>query len=221
MNNKLRKDMGFAVYGFMVEDLGLSGNALLVYALIYSFRRSGLTYYGTQEYLANRIGCVPSTVKRTLKALVNAKLITKVYDKESKTPIYIINEDENDLNNFENGGSKKAVDFNTFQGAFCPSERLILPTKNKEIIKNTSSTSSSECAFAQKGNSSISFLRYGLEGLVTMTEEQYLALCNSIGDEMTETYINRLETYLIANPGVCLKSHYKTLCKWVREDAAL
>ena len=225
MKNSAQKARGFTVYEFMVAELGLSGNALLVYALLYSFGDCGLAFYGTLEYLSERIGCSVSSVKRLLDSLIKANLITKVYEKDSKTPIYIINDgiedSENTENKTENGGGEHTADFEPDRGSFWSSEELILSSKNKEIINTTSSTSSSKSACAQRGNSPISFLRYGLNGIVTMTESQYTAFCNLVGDEMAEIYINRLETYLISNPDVCLKSHYKTLCKWVREDASV
>ena len=219
--NTHQADSGFVVHTFMIDELGLSGYALLAYALIYSFEKSGLTYYGTREYLADRIGCSLASVKRSLKMLLSANLITKVYEKGSRTPIYTINNlDEKDENN-KNDGIKMTVDFEPPRGSFCTPEGLILDPKNKEIINNTSSSTSSKSAYAQGRNSSISFLKYGVEGLVTMTEGQYDALCDALGKEIAESYIGRLETYLISNPAVCLKNHYRTLLKWAREDAKI
>lgn len=202
----------------MVGELGLGGTRLLIYALIYSFKRSGLTYYGTQEYLADRIGCAVSTIRRSLKMLLDANLITKVYEKGSKTPIYTINDSFENNKNDEKDGCKMTADFNTSNRSFSADDALILSDKNKEIINNTSSTSS-KSAYAQRDDFKVSFLKYGVEGLVTMTKEQYNALCDSLGEKMTEAYVGRLETYLISNPGVCLKSHYKTLRRWAEEDA--
>lgn len=221
MNKNEWSESGFVVYGFMVGELGLSGIKLLIYALIYSFKKSGLTYYGTQEYLSDRIGCSLASVKRSLKALTDAKLITKVYENGSRMPIYTINELAKNNKNDKKDGSKMTVNFEPLKGSFCTSEELIFTPKNKERIKNTSSTTSSKSACAQRKNSSISFLKYGVEGLVTMTEEQYDDLCSSLGEEMAQTYIGRLETYLISNPAVCLKNHYKAIQKWAREDASV
>ena len=221
MKNDLEKERGFTVYEFMVKELGLSGNALLVYALIYSFSRCGCRYYGTQEYISERIGCAISTVARLLGMLLSANLITKVYEKGYNTPFYSTKDLHGSEENSTNDGIKKTVDFNNPTHSFSVGEPLIFGDNNKEIINTTSSTSSLERACAKRGNSTISFLRYGLNGIVTMTEEQHEAFCNLVGDEMAEIYVNRLETYLIANPSLCLKSHYKTLCKWAREDSAL
>ena len=119
-----------------------------------------------------------------------------------------------------NDGGGYAACFEPVRGRISTSAGANFDPKNKEIIKNTSSTSS-KSAYAQRGNSSISFLKYGVEGLVTMTEEQHASLCSSLGDDMAETYIGRLETYLISNPDICLKSHYRTLLKWASEDAEI
>ena len=211
------RERGFTVYGFMVEELGLCGNPLLVYALLYSFSVSGFEFYGTKEYISQRIGCAKSTVERSIKTLIDLKLITKVYENGAKTPIYVMSA-EGKMN--ENDGCGSTVCFNGITASFSGDDRLIFGLKNKDRIKNTSSTSS-KSACAQRGNSSISFLKYGVEGLVTMTEAQHDSLCSSLGDDVAEAYIGRLETYLISNPGICLKSHYRTLLKWAEEDAEL
>jgi hypothetical protein len=214
------RERGFTVYGFMVEELGLCGNPLLVYALLYSFSVSGFEFYGTKEYISQRIGCSLSTAKKTISDLLKSKLITKVYKNDFKTPFYVICEAECENKNESDRGGGYTADFEPVRGRNPTSEGANFAPKNKEIINTTSSTSS-KSACAQRGNSSISFLKYGVEGLVTMTEAQHDSLCSSLGDDVAEAYIGRLETYLISNPGICLKSHYRTLLKWAEEDAEL
>ena len=214
------RERGFTVYGFMVEELRLCGNPLLVYALLYSFSVSGFEFYGTMEYISQRVGCSLSTAKKTIRDLLRLNLITKVYKNDLKTTIYVICEAEGENKNESDRGGGYTADFEPVRGLISTSEGANFAPKNKEIINTTSSTSS-KSAYAQRGNSSISFLKYGVEGLVTMTEEQHASLCSSLGDEMAEAYIGRLETYLISNPGICLKSHYRTLLKWASEDAEL
>lgn len=214
------RERGFTVYGFMVEELRLCGNPLLVYALLYSFSVSGFEFYGTKEYISQRVGCSLSTAKKTIRDLLRLNLITKVYKSDFKMPFFVVNNMENEKKFMNNDGGGYTADFEPVRGRNPTSEGAKFAPKNKEIINTTSSTSS-KSAYAQRGNSSISFLKYGVEGLVTMTEEQHASLCSSLGDEMAEAYIGRLETYLISNPGICLKSHYRTLLKWASEDAEI
>ena len=61
----------YTVQGWMVSELGLKGNALAVYAIIYGFSQDGNSeYQGSARYLAEWLGCSRTTVMNTLKNLV-------------------------------------------------------------------------------------------------------------------------------------------------------
>ena len=62
---------------FMITELKLCGTPLLVYALIYSFTVSGKEYWGSRNYLAERVGCSVSTVDRALRKLEKMGLINE------------------------------------------------------------------------------------------------------------------------------------------------
>lgn len=68
--------MYIAVHDWMVE-LGLSGNALLVYALIYGFSANGGEFSGSAEYISKRIGAKRRSVVDALKTLESAGLIKR------------------------------------------------------------------------------------------------------------------------------------------------
>ena len=66
------------ISGWMVSELGLSGNSLLVYAVIYEasqMRERG--YTGTLQDLADLTGIHSITVCRILKKLVDKRLLIK------------------------------------------------------------------------------------------------------------------------------------------------
>jgi len=66
------------VYDWMANKLNLSGNELLVYALIYSFARCGKKeFYGSAEYIAARLNIGLRTVMYSLKKLADKGLIKK------------------------------------------------------------------------------------------------------------------------------------------------
>lgn len=60
--------MYFTINDWMIAD-GLSGSALLVYALIYSYSKDGGEFSGSAEYIAQRTGITRVTAARTLKEL--------------------------------------------------------------------------------------------------------------------------------------------------------
>lgn len=68
----------YKVYKWMVKDLHLSGNDLVVYAIIYSFCDKGNLYVGSREYLASEAGSVKRTIDYSLKRLLEMGLIEKV-----------------------------------------------------------------------------------------------------------------------------------------------
>jgi len=74
-----RKDENYiTIFGWMTNRLKLSGNELLVYALIFSFAKDGITeFHGSAEYIASALNMSRRTVVSTLKSLTNNGLIKK------------------------------------------------------------------------------------------------------------------------------------------------
>ena len=88
MAKKIPKDAALIIHQFMIDDMGLSGVALLIYALIYSFSSQRKIYYGTREYLAKRTGASLSAVDRALGKLCSLGFIRKIKDSENTNPLY-------------------------------------------------------------------------------------------------------------------------------------
>jgi len=66
------------IQGWMVSELGLSGNELLVYAIIYGFSQDGEgEFTGSLRYLTDWTGASKNTVRRALASLEEKGLITK------------------------------------------------------------------------------------------------------------------------------------------------
>lgn len=67
------------IQGWMRNELGLSGNELLAYALIYGFNQDGeSTFRGSLGYVAEWLGCSKPTAISTLKKLVEKGLIERI-----------------------------------------------------------------------------------------------------------------------------------------------
>ncbi len=63
-----------SVFNWMITRLKLSGNELLVFAVIYSFcRDKSSDFRGSKSYLAETIGCSRQSVIRVLKSLTDVK----------------------------------------------------------------------------------------------------------------------------------------------------
>lgn len=75
---KVRAENYITVQGWMVTDLGLKGNELLLYALVYGFSQAEGCFTGGLQYVQDWLGCVKNTAIATLKALVDKGLIERI-----------------------------------------------------------------------------------------------------------------------------------------------
>lgn len=67
-----------AVQGWMVNELGLKGNSLLIYAIIYGFSQDGEgSYNGSQQYLADWTNTTKRNVINILNKLVDDGFLLK------------------------------------------------------------------------------------------------------------------------------------------------
>lgn len=66
------------IQGWMITDLGLKGNELLLYGLIYGFSQDGASCFtGSLKYMTDWLGCTKPTVINTLNSLKEKGLIKK------------------------------------------------------------------------------------------------------------------------------------------------
>lgn len=71
-------DNYLTIHGWMVSKLGLKGNELLAFALIFGFSQDGETEFkGSLKYISTWLNCSKSTTIRTIDALVEKELIVK------------------------------------------------------------------------------------------------------------------------------------------------
>ena len=66
------------IQGWMRTELKLSGNELIVYAIIYGFSQNKQgEFTGSVQYLADWVGCTKRTVTTILRKFVDEELVTK------------------------------------------------------------------------------------------------------------------------------------------------
>ena len=66
------------IQGWMINELNLSGNDLMTYALIFGFSKDGQSEYtGSLNYLCDWLKCTRKTAIKSLQYLVDNKLIKK------------------------------------------------------------------------------------------------------------------------------------------------
>lgn len=78
MKEKIKRENYIVIQGFMVKDLDLKGNELLIYAIIYGFSQSECsTFSGSLQYLAEWTNSTKQGVIKCLKSLVEKGYIEK------------------------------------------------------------------------------------------------------------------------------------------------
>ncbi len=76
--SKVKSDNFIVIQGFMVNDLRLKGNELLIYAIIYGFSQAEeQVFSGSQQYLADWTNSTRQGVNKALKSLVDKGLLIK------------------------------------------------------------------------------------------------------------------------------------------------
>lgn len=76
--NKVKNDNFVVIQGFMVNELKLKGNDLLVYAIIYGATQDGENWFeGSRQYLAQWCNSSVKGISKNLVTLVERGLIEK------------------------------------------------------------------------------------------------------------------------------------------------
>ena len=75
---KIREDNYIMIQGWMVTELELKGNELLIFAIIHGFSQDGETRFtGGLQYLADWTNSTKQGISKNLKSLVNKGYIAK------------------------------------------------------------------------------------------------------------------------------------------------
>lgn len=80
---ELRNDNFVTLCGWMINNLNLTGNELIVYAIIYQFSQDRNSWcYASQDYLAEWIGSSTRTVRTIINSLIEKKVLLKKSSKD-------------------------------------------------------------------------------------------------------------------------------------------
>ena len=197
-NIEQNKKTGYALYDFMTRDLGLSGVALRVYALIYSFTAAGSDCHGSIGYIAKRVDASYKSVQLSLNRLVEKGYVTKKTVKPKKPSVYIAVTDV-PITDYRLSDTK------------LPIESVKTTDNNKEDNKDnylpTNNCYRDELRPIEIGN-----------GTVRLTLHQYVSLLRAIGVLPAIDYIRKLDRQITAHPERTYPNHYKTIVTWARQD---
>ena len=75
---KIKNENYIVIQGFMINELKLKGNDLMVYAIIYGFTQDGENWFeGSRQYLAEWCNSTTRGIAKNLESLVVKGLIEK------------------------------------------------------------------------------------------------------------------------------------------------
>ena len=193
----------YNVQGWMVTELGLKGNELQAYAIIYGFSQDGVSeFVGSLQYISEWLSIERRSAIRVLNSLTEKKLIIKRVVKNGVDP----------------NGYKAIRPVYTGSDNLSPevvtkvhggSDNLS-PNNNRDTyIDNYKDINISESGKPKKK-------KYGEYENVLLTDEELDKLQKSYPNDWQER-IDRLSEY-IASKGASYKSHYATIKAWARRE---
>lgn len=77
MENLIKNESFYQVKGFMINELNLKGNELIVFAIIHTIKECGGVFYGSRNYLAQFTNSTIRSVQSSLNKLVIKGLLKK------------------------------------------------------------------------------------------------------------------------------------------------
>jgi DNA-binding transcriptional MocR family regulator len=188
----------------MKEDLDLSGVALQVYALIYSFTKAGGDCHASLNNMAKRVGASSRSVQRALIELTAKGYIIKKTSNQASSNRYIA--DLSVVGQNVQGGRTKCLEGDDK-----------MSNNNKEDNKEDNNTNllTNHSLFQGKPRP---IQPFGREKVVMMTLHQYANLLRAIGVMPTRRYIAVLERQIRKFSAKAYKDHYQTIIGWARKD---
>lgn len=193
MGDKVNNENFICIQGWMINELGLKGNELIIYAIIYGFSQAeGQVFNGSLQYLAEWTNSTKQGVIKNLKSLVDKGYIVKKEKMLNNVKFceYYATKLNGVLNKVEWGGKQSLM------GGIKQS----LPNNiNINNIRNNKK-----------------YIYYGEYQNVFFTEEQYKKLINEFPDDYKER-IEKLSGYM-QSTGKKYKDCLATIRNWARND---
>lgn len=207
MIKKIPEKTFYPIHSFMLEELGLGGSELLIYAIIHAFNDNKGSFYGSHEYLSRLSGLSISTVKRVLNSLIIKKLIEKSC--VDGFPTYIITNTNKDIHP---------------DTTISPKSTNPPPRNWKAEIPTPRRVKRGEATLydfiGDEGRPIHEFYEITENGIVKMTPDQFFYLITLVGEDKVMDYIKRVEEKVLGGEYQCVPD-YKLFKKWILEDTAI
>ena len=236
MNTKYIKEENYIVIqGWMRSEMGLSGAALMVYAVIYGFSQTGNCYYsGSIDYLAEWAGVKRRQVISILKDLTESGYIEKNevgYNRfRYRTDREMVRNARREwCNNCTIDGAKMTPD-----GAKSAPNNIDIYNNNNinknthnagaredvpEVVENYTTSGAVPLPEEKNGRAETATILCGPNKNVKLTPAQLEELENRIPNQITR-YIHRLSRYKVGRDNAAMMDDFQWLLGWISEDCA-
>ena len=222
----------YTVQAWMVNDLGLRGNELALYAIIWGFSQDGRSeFVGSISYVQELLGCNSrQTAINTLKSLINKGLVVKKvakngFDCNAYKALPCLPESSPNIRpgvvqKLDQGSPKNGLGVVQKMDEGSPKNG-----PNNNINNNLSNNSNKNIGAADASTPPLPPVeeekkpvkhKYGEYRNVLLTDEEYTKLLQQFPYDLQDR-IERLSEY-IASKGAKYKSHYATIRSWASRD---
>lgn len=192
------------IQSFMVNKLHLSGNALIIYAVIYGFSQDGDSWFtGSRAYLAAWCQASKSTVSRNLDALCSDGLI----ERRERTESGVLHVDYRVARGTQNGQGCTQNE----QGGVPKMGTGGVPKMGTHNIEGDNIDSKSS------GKDRSTRHEYGEYSNVLLSDADLAKLKAEFPNDWRER-IERLSAYM-ASMGKSYRNHLATIRNWARRDS--
>ena len=221
----------YTVQAWMVNDLGLHGNELALYAIIWGFSQDGRSeFVGSISHIQEWLGCSRPTAIKTLATLAEKGLIIKKVAKngfDSNAYKALPNPLEGSQNSLPgvvknfNQGSKEILpgvvkNFNGGSQNSLPNNYINNNSNNNSDISMGAPAAPASPAPPIAEEKGPVKHKHGEYKNVLLTDEEYAKLQQLFPLDLAER-IDRLSEYM-ASKGTRYKSHYATIRSWANRD---
>lgn len=215
--SKVNSDNYVVIQGWMISELKLKGNELMVYAIIYGFSQGneGQRFTGSLQYLADWTNSTKPGVIKNLKSLMEKGLIGKEEKQINSVKFceYYATEFNRVLNKVE-GGIKQSLPGGIQQSL--PNNIALDTIADNDIdnIGDTPPTPPPPPTEKKSKKEKPPKHQYGEYEHVLLSDEEFNKLTEKYGEILTVKAIIHLDEY-IEMKGYKVKSHYLAIRKWV------
>ena len=213
----------FPVYRWMAKELGVTGNDLHIYAMIYSFTENRGAYTGGLQYIADYLGITKGTAFLTLQRLLKRDLIRKkerfdggvkycdysvcaLRDPSAKVPSPVTGTATPPLSDQQRPVTETAMP------PLSDQQRPVTETATHNKEYNKQDNKEEKRVYASPAKRS-----FGEYGNVLLTEAEL----NKLKAEFPKDWRQRIEqlSAYMASTGKTYKNHLATIRHWAMRDA--